>query len=51
MANCKHFVVRWVGPGNDNITPREKIKTWGGGSHGFFKKKNKNTKTQNKLIF
>lgn len=36
MTNCKHFVVRWVGPGNDTLLREKKNQTWGRESHGFF---------------
>ena len=46
MTNCKHFVVRWAGPGNDTSLREKKNQTWGGESHGLKKKKKKK-----KLIF
>lgn len=41
MTNCKHFVVRWAGPGNDTSPREKKNQTWGGESHGLKKKKKK----------
>lgn len=36
MTNCKHFVVRWAGLGNDTLLREKKNQTWGRESHGFF---------------